>query len=155
MQRLPGMRKERRRIKEKCDCTRPEDVVDWKKNKGVVGGIRDAIRPTTEEKAFLLALYEMTRLICINKYGADRSFSIERDRCTSGNLSQERKKRFQKKGRMEMKEYLEKSSKILDELQTTEQGLSEAEAARRLSEHGPNRLAAGKRRVIFSGFSKN
>ena len=70
----PG--KERRRIKEKCDCTRPEDVVDWKKNKGVVGGIRDAIRPTTEEKAFLLALYEMTRLICINKYGADRSFSI-------------------------------------------------------------------------------
>ena len=35
-----------------------------------------------------------------------------------------------------MKEYLEKSSKILDELQTTEQGLSEAEAARRLSEHG-------------------
>ena len=68
--------KERRRIKEKCDCTRPEDVVDWKKNKGVVGGIRDAIRPTTEEKAFLLALYEMTRLICINKYGADRSFSI-------------------------------------------------------------------------------
>ena len=54
----------------------PEDVVDWKKNKGVVGGIRDAIRPTTEEKAFLLALYEMTRLICINKYGADRSFSI-------------------------------------------------------------------------------
>jgi len=42
----------------------------------VVGGIRDAIRPTTEEKAFLLALYEMTRLICINKYGADRSFSI-------------------------------------------------------------------------------
>ena len=45
---------------------------------------------------------------------------------------------------MEMKEYLEKSSKILDELQTTEQGLSEAEAARRLSEHGPNRLAAGK-----------
>ena len=36
----------------------------------------DAIRPTTEEKAFLLALYEMTRLICINKYGADRSFSI-------------------------------------------------------------------------------
>lgn len=50
--------------------------VDWKKNKGVVGGIRDAIRPTTEEKAFLLALYEMTRLICINKYGADRSFSI-------------------------------------------------------------------------------
>ena len=73
---LPGMRKERRRIKEKCDCTRPEDVVDWKKNKGVVGGIRDAIRPTTEEKAFLLALYEMTRLICINKYGADRSFSI-------------------------------------------------------------------------------
>ena len=47
----PGMRKERRRIKEKCDCTRPEDVVDWKKNKGVVGGIRDAIRPTTEEKS--------------------------------------------------------------------------------------------------------
>lgn len=82
-------------------------------------------------------------------------FYIERDRCTSGNLSQERKKRFQKKGRMEMKEYLEKSSKILDELQTTEQGLSEAEAARRLSEHGPNRLAAGKRRVICSGFSKN
>ena len=55
------------------------------------------------------------------------------------------KKRFQKKGRMEMKEYLEKSSKILDELQTTEQGLSEAEAARRLSEHGPNRLADGKK----------
>lgn len=79
MQRLPGMRKERRRIKEKCDCTRPEDVVDWKKNKGVVGGIRDAIRPTTEEKAFLLALYEMTRLICINKYGADRSFSIQKE----------------------------------------------------------------------------
>ena len=56
---------------------------------------------------------------------------------------------------MEMKEYLEKSSKILDELQTTEQGLSEAEAARRLSEHGPNRLRREKRRVICSGFSKN
>ena len=81
-------------------------------------------------------------------------FYIERDRCTSGNLSQERKKRFQKKGRMEMKEYLEKSSKILDELQTTEQGLSEAEAARRLSEHGPNRLAAGKKKSNLQRFSK-
>ena len=50
-----------------------------------------------------------------------------------------------------MKEYLEKSSKILDELQTTEQGLSEAEAARRLSEHGPNRLAAGKKTVLVFG----
>ena len=53
---------------------------------------------------------------------------------------------------MEMKEYLEKSSKILDELQTTEQGLSEAEAARRLSEHGPNRLAAGKKKSNLQRF---
>ena len=51
-----------------------------------------------------------------------------------------------------MKEYLEKSSKILDELQTTEQGLSEAEAARRLSEHGPNRLAAGKKKSNLQRF---
>ena len=76
MQRLPRMRKERRRIKEKCDCTRPEDVVDWKKNKGVVGGIRDAIRPTTEEKAFLLALYEMTRLICDSLADRSRFFML-------------------------------------------------------------------------------
>ena len=48
-----------------------------------------------------------------------------------------------------------KSSKILDELQTTEQGLSEAEAARRLSEHGPNRLAAGKKKSNLQRFSKN
>ena len=53
---------------------------------------------------------------------------------------------------MEMKEYLEKSSKILDELQTTEQGLSETEAARRLSEHGPNRLAAGKKKSNLQRF---
>ena len=53
---------------------------------------------------------------------------------------------------MGMKEYLEKSSKILDELQTTEQGLSEAEAARRLSEHGPNRLAAGKKKSNLQRF---
>ena len=59
---------------------------------------------------------------------------------------------IQKKGRMEMKEYLEKSSKILDELQTTEQGLSEAEAARRLSEYGPNRLAAGKKKSNLQRF---
>mgnify|MGYP000264251191 CR=1 FL=1 len=45
-----------------------------------------------------------------------------------------------------------KSSKILDELQTTEQGLSEAEAARRLSEHGPNRLAAGKKKSNLQRF---
>ena len=51
-----------------------------------------------------------------------------------------------------MKEYLEKSSKILDELQTTEQGLSEAEAARRLSEHGPDRLAAGKKKSNLQRF---
>ena len=51
-----------------------------------------------------------------------------------------------------MKEYLEKSSKILDELQTTEQGLSEVEAARRLSEHGPNRLAAGKKKSNLQRF---
>ena len=51
-----------------------------------------------------------------------------------------------------MKEYLEKSSKILDELQTTEQGLSETEAARRLSEHGPNRLAAGKKKSNLQRF---
>ena len=51
-----------------------------------------------------------------------------------------------------MKEYLEKSSKILDELQTTEQGLSEAEAARRLTEYGPNRLAAGKKKSNLQRF---
>ena len=69
-----------------------------------------------------------------------------------GTYHRNAKKRFQKKGRMEMKEYLEKSSKILDELQTTEQGLSEAEAARRLSEHGPNRLAAGKKKSNLQRF---
>ena len=50
-----------------------------------------------------------------------------------------------------MKEYLEKSSKILDELQTTEQGLSEAEAARRLSEHGPNRKKEEQSAAVFRG----
>ena len=41
---------------------------------------------------------------------------------------------------------------IRDRLQTTEQGLSEAEAARRLSEHGPNRLAAGKKKSNLQRF---
>lgn len=53
-----------------------------------------------------------------------------------------------------MKEYLEKSSKILDELQTTEQGLSEAE----LRGGFPNTdlpAGAGKKRAICSGFSKS
>ena len=62
---------------------------------------------------------------------------------------------------MEMKEYLEKSSKILDELQTTEQGLSEAEAARRLSDtkkkkqkkkKKTNRRAAGKKKSNLQRF---
>ena len=61
MQRLPGMRKERRRIKEKCDCTRPEDVVDWKKNKGVVGAGK---RSKVNILEMFLALLEMMRLIC-------------------------------------------------------------------------------------------
>ena len=61
---------------------------------------------------------------------------------------------FQKKGRMEMKE-IWKVQKILDELQTTEQDFRGGNTAA-LSEHAPrNWLAAGKRRAICSGFSKN
>ena len=50
-----------------------------------------------------------------------------------------------------MKEYLEKSSKILDELQTTEQGLPRRKL-RGGFEHGPNRLAAGKKKSNLQRF---
>lgn len=56
------------------------------------------------------------------------------------------------KGWMKMKEYLAKSSKVLEELQTKEQGLSEEEAKARLEQYGLNRLEAGKKKSNLQRF---
>ncbi len=51
-----------------------------------------------------------------------------------------------------MKEYLKESAAVLEELSTTEAGLSSQEAARRLSEHGRNKLAEAERESLFRKF---
>ena len=51
-----------------------------------------------------------------------------------------------------MKLYLEESEKALDALGSGEQGLCEAEAARRLAENGKNKLAEGKKTPLGKRF---
>ena len=51
-----------------------------------------------------------------------------------------------------MKFYLEDLTKAFETLKSTPQGLSSAEAAKRLSEHGPNKLAEGKKVSLFRRF---
>ena len=43
-----------------------------------------------------------------------------------------------------MKPYLTPAESVLNELKTGSDGLSAAEAEKRLTDHGPNRLAEGK-----------
>ena len=44
-----------------------------------------------------------------------------------------------------MKEYLSEIKQVLEEQKTNDSGLSSKEAADRLAEHGPNKLAEGKK----------
>ena len=53
-----------------------------------------------------------------------------------------------------MKEYLKKSKDVLSELSTSENGLSAAEAAKRLEQNGKNKLAEGKKESLFHRFLK-
>ena len=53
-----------------------------------------------------------------------------------------------------MKEYLKKSKDVLSELSVTENGLSAAEAAKRLEQNGKNKLAEGKKESLFHRFLK-
>lgn len=51
-----------------------------------------------------------------------------------------------------MKFYLEDLTKTFEALKSTPQGLSNAEAAKRLAEHGPNKLAEGKKVSLIRRF---
>ena len=51
-----------------------------------------------------------------------------------------------------MKEYLKNSSDVLAELNSSEAGLEQSEAEKRLAEHGENRLAQGKKESVFHKF---
>ena len=53
-----------------------------------------------------------------------------------------------------MKPYLTSSDKVLNELHSSCDGLSAQEADRRLADHGPNRLAEGRKVSPFSRFLK-
>ena len=53
-----------------------------------------------------------------------------------------------------MKEYLKKSKDVLSELSSSENGLSGAEAAKRLEQNGKNKLAEGKKESLFHRFLK-
>ncbi len=53
-----------------------------------------------------------------------------------------------------MKHYLEETKVVLDEVKTSEAGLSEQEAARRLAENGKNKLAEGKKESLLKRFLK-
>ena len=53
-----------------------------------------------------------------------------------------------------MKFYLEQSSAVLDELRSAENGLSSAEAEKRLSENGKNKLVEGKKESMLQRFLK-
>ena len=48
-----------------------------------------------------------------------------------------------------MKHYLEESEKVLDSLSTDKNGLGEAEAEKRLSENGKNKLIEGKKKTLI------
>ncbi|MBQ9802164.1 MAG: cation-translocating P-type ATPase [Clostridia bacterium] len=53
-----------------------------------------------------------------------------------------------------MKHYLEETKVVLNEVQTSEQGLSEVEAAARLEKNGKNKLAEGKKESLLKRFLK-
>lgn len=53
-----------------------------------------------------------------------------------------------------MKEYLKEVSEVLTEQNTSEQGLSSTEAVKRLTQHGPNKLAEGKKTTLLQRFLK-
>ena len=53
-----------------------------------------------------------------------------------------------------MKFYLEQSSKVLDELKSSAEGLSTAEAEKRLEENGKNKLIEGKKESLIHRFLK-
>ena len=53
-----------------------------------------------------------------------------------------------------MKFYCEDQEKVLSELQSTREGLSSAEAARRLEANGKNKLAEGKKESLLHRFFK-
>ena len=53
-----------------------------------------------------------------------------------------------------MKTYLEESKKVLAAVDSTENGLSAAEAAARLEKNGPNKLAEGKKETLLHRFLK-
>lgn len=53
-----------------------------------------------------------------------------------------------------MKPYLMSKEAVLEEAKTSAQGLTEEEAARRLSQTGPNRLAEGKKETLLQRFLK-
>lgn len=51
-----------------------------------------------------------------------------------------------------MKEYLCSSEEVLKEQGVTDKGLSPADASERLSSHGPNKLAEGKKESLLHKF---
>lgn len=51
-----------------------------------------------------------------------------------------------------MKEYLSAADEVMKELGTSEQGLGEAEVAKRLEKHGANKLAEGKKESLLHKF---
>ena len=53
-----------------------------------------------------------------------------------------------------MKHYLESTEKVLESVQTTKDGLSGAEAAKRLEQNGKNKLAEGKKESLIHRFLK-
>ena len=53
-----------------------------------------------------------------------------------------------------MKHYLEESNAVLGALESSEQGISEQEAAARLEKNGKNKLAEGKKESLLHRFLK-
>ena len=53
-----------------------------------------------------------------------------------------------------MKEYLQNSAEVLNALSSSEQGLDQAEAEKRLEQNGKNKLAEGKKESMFHRFFK-
>ena len=57
-----------------------------------------------------------------------------------------------RKGRDAMNYYQESPEKVLEELRTTESGLTHQEAGDRLAKYGPNKLAEGKKVTLLQRF---
>ena len=51
-----------------------------------------------------------------------------------------------------MKHYLEEAQSVLTELKTTENGLTAAEAAKRLEANGKNKLKEAEKETLFKKF---